>query len=142
MRGLALSLVTPLLLLQTFQASNLFCKGLAHASLLSSHCPHHQTAGRDPGSAGDGPTHDADHAGSSPELAGESGAPTPCTCPSSGSSLPDGLVLTALNGLGLPVIGLTDLPLTSVVANPIRTTSIRHPELRASRLERPPRLLS
>lgn len=142
MRGLALSIVIPLLLLQTFQASNLFCKGLAHASLLSAHCPHHRVPGRDPAGADGEPTHDAGHAGSSRVPIDETGPPAPCTCPSSGNSLPDGLILTALSGLGLPVIGVIDLPLASDVVIPIRVTPNRKPALRASRLERPPRLLS
>lgn len=112
-----LGLVLPLLLLQTLEAASLFCDGLAHASLLSTACPHHATRPSNPharaGSGGSGTGshgHDPDAAGERSRDASrqtrsdhEHSAPEECTCPRTGNSLPDGLILITLGGVGVPV---------------------------------------
>lgn len=122
----ALVLAAPLLLLQTFEAANLFCHSSAHASLLSIKCPHHSRP--DP--------HQGHLAHDTSEGAED------CRCPSSSHSLPDGLVRLALSGVGLPIAKL-DLELWSIIT-PIRRARTDEPTAGPPRLppDHPPRLLS
>jgi hypothetical protein len=123
-----LSLLAPLLLIQTFEAADLFCRGLAHASLLSLGCPHHSST-----------SHDADggHAGTSHQ-----GDEHHCNCPHSGSSLPDGLIQMALGGVGLPVAAIWNPEWRGEkLASTIGQDDPR-PSLIPRSLDRPPRPLS
>lgn len=145
--AIALGLVLPLLLLQTLEAADLFCDGLAHASLLSTACPHHATRhsgphvraesdGHEPGATGERSRHDARHARSDHER----GVPGRCTCPRTGNSLPDGLILIALAGIGVPVESGPQLNLPPEVALPEKDAENLRPSAPPRTQDHPPEL--
>lgn len=121
-------LLVPLLLLQTFNAADLFCSELAHSNLLSIGCPHNLSSSHDSGEA---------HRG-----ALQHGDESSCNCPCSKNSLPDGLVKLTLNGSGLPALAISySLWPVETRASSIQTVELR-PESIPRRVDRPPRILS
>ena len=120
--AVCLLLFVPLLLLQTFEASQFFCAGSAHASFLSSLCAHHEDGSGTP--AGD-PGNDHHSAGDSDI--------DPCRCPGSDNPLPDSLTDALLGGVGIPSVTELDVsqaalghlsaptPLTARILLPSRT---------------------
>ncbi|MFQ5747472.1 MAG: hypothetical protein ACE5HF_09690 [Gemmatimonadota bacterium] len=123
-RGSSVLLVLPLTLLQTFEASSLFCAGLSHESLLSFNCPHHAAGGHGGhGTPGSHAMHAAAGGGAGHMVpANPSGDVTPpvtgddCNCPSTGVPVPDGLTHSVLSGVGVPVLERIAVPAGRLVA--------------------------
>lgn len=124
----ALLLVVPLLLLQTFEAANLFCNATAHNSLLSFNCPHH------PDRRG------AHH--EEPPAEGQSEDVEGCRCPSSRHSLPDGLIRLALDGVGVPLDLIDFSPHPAFAHSPTGQLEVPSAGPPLSPPKQPPRLLS
>lgn len=147
-RLLALALLAPMLILQPLEAASLFCKDLAHASVLSVGCPHHEHPDRSEHPIGHGTPHGV---GSDANTERHTGADTQpassrpdsgvrgCTCPGSGQSLPDGLVLAALGGLGLPVAPVAILDRAAEAEIHIPTARRLRPAILARCSDHPPK---
>lgn len=146
--AIALGLVLPLVLLQSLEAADLFCDGLAHASLLSTACPHHATRhsapharagsdGHDPHATGE---RSRDGAARHTRSDHEGGAPGQCTCPRTGNSLPDGLILIALAGIGVPVESGPQLNLPPEVTLPEKDAEDLRPSAPPRTPDHPPKL--